>query len=275
MTLADLELTAEQQAIVRHPIEPLRIAAGAGTGKTTTVVARIVALIRDHAIGPEAVLGMTFTNKAAAELADRLRSELPALAMDGREVEVTTYHGFGLRLLSEFGATIGVERDIAVIGAGYVRQLLTESIGSDAYTHLDMTKSRQRLDDAANLRAQMAENLVTLDELLTADASTGGEQHLDRMELARILEAYETRKRELGVVDYGDLISLTHRLVTSQPDVAARVRERYAVVVLDDQAYVDDVFSRLRPTVPKWLPDWLNGKLVVVTLSDSPPAATP
>ena len=58
-------------------------------------------------------------------------------------------------------------------------------------------------------------------------------------------------------------------------EIRGEALDGHAVVVLDDQAYVDDVFSRLRPTVPKWLPDWLNGKLVVVTLSDSPPGATP
>jgi len=239
MTLQDLELTPEQRAIVTHPLEPLRIAAGAGTGKTTTVVARLVSLIRNHGISPESALGMTFTNKAAAELADRIRRELPDLAADGREIEVTTYHGFGLRILSEFGAVVGVERDISVIGAGYVRQLLTESVGDQNYAHLDMTKAKQRLDDAANLRSQMAENLLSVDRLFAIEPSVGGAEHEHRLELARILRTYEAHKRDLSVVDYGDLIALTHRLVTNHPEIAQRVRDRYAVVLLDEYQDTD------------------------------------
>lgn len=239
MTIAQLQLTAEQRAIVDHPLEPLRIAAGAGTGKTTTVVARLVSLIHNHGVAPEETLAMTFTNKASAELSDRIRLELPDLIADGREIDVTTYHGFGLRMLSEFGAMIGVERDLAVVGPGYVRQLLVDSVGSAPFRHIDMTKAKQRLDDAANLRAQLAENLVPIDTLLAIDGAAGGEQHAQRLELAVILANYEQRKRELGVVDYSDLIMRAHELVTGHPEVAARIRNRYRIVILDEYQDTD------------------------------------
>ena len=232
-------LTPEQEAIVRHPLEPLRVAAGAGTGKTTTIVARLAAAIAEGTLEPEEALGITFTNKAAEELAERLRSELAAYAAQGREVEVATYHGFALRLITEFGAVVGVERNLSVVGPGYVRQLLHESIGAGPYEHLDLTAPAWRVDEAAALGSQLSGNLCEPEDLeaiapLEPDPLWG-----QRLELASILRAYRDHKRELGVVDYGDLIWLAHRLVSRHPHIARRIRDRYRLVVLDEYQDTD------------------------------------
>ena len=136
--MTDWAPTSEQEAVVEHPEVPVRVTAGAGTGKTSTIVHRLARTIRDG-LPPEAALGITFTNKAAEELGDRLREELPDHTADGREVEVATYHGFAYSLLQEFGAFVGVERNAQVIGPGFVRQLLLESLPGRTYHHLDMT----------------------------------------------------------------------------------------------------------------------------------------
>jgi DNA helicase-2/ATP-dependent DNA helicase PcrA len=225
--------TPEQKAVIDHPSVPLRVTAGAGTGKTSTIVERLVAMI-DTGMLPEAALGITFTNKAAEELSDRLRIALPDFAAEGREVEVTTYHGFAHSLLQEFGAFVGVERDAQVIGPGYVRQLLLESLPGRRYDHLDMTFPPGRIEEAATLAGQLGDNLATAADLLELTAAHSGETWDVRHELAQIVAAYEARKRELGVVDYGDLIRLAHRLVTTQETIAARIRARYSLVLLDE-----------------------------------------
>ena len=149
-----MTLTPEQQAIVAHPLEPLRVSAGAGTGKTTTIVLRLAALI-ENGIDPEQALGITFTNKAADELADHLRQQLPELAATGREVEVTTYHGFAYAILQEFGALVGMERGADVIGPGFQRQLLEEGLVAGDYASLDLTAPAQRVDESAALTRQL------------------------------------------------------------------------------------------------------------------------
>ncbi len=146
--------TPEQMAIIKYPLRPLRVIAGAGTGKTTTIVHRLAHLV-ESGLSPERAVGITFTNKAADELAGRLRETLPELADDGREVEVTTYHGFAYGILQEFGAVIGVERDTEVVGPGYVRQLFHEAIANGSYELLDLTwipaarRRRGRLEQPA------------------------------------------------------------------------------------------------------------------------------
>ncbi len=238
MTTPTIVLTEEQQAIVRHPLEPLRVAAGAGTGKTTTIVARLAAAI-DGGLEPEAALGITFTNKAAEELADRLRGELRTLAADGREVEVTTYHGFALRIVTEFGPVVGIERDLQVVGPGYVRQLLHESVGAGGFDHLDLTALPWRIDEAATLHGQIAGNLLEPEAVLAAAPIEAPDPWPRRIELAHLLQRYRARKRSVGVVDYGDLIHLAHQIVAGHPELAARIRSRYEIVVLDEYQDTD------------------------------------
>ncbi|MCP4308007.1 MAG: ATP-dependent helicase [bacterium] len=228
--------TPEQTAIIEYPLEPLRVIAGAGTGKTTTIVQRLAHLVAEgHS--PERAIGITFTNKAAEELAGRLRNALPDLAEAGREVEVTTYHGFAYGILQEFGAIVGVERDTDIVGPGYVRQLIHEAIAEGDYSHLDLTWVPSRVDEAADLASQLARNLRTADDLLSIPP------HDDvssiRAEVAQIVRHYEEHKKRLGVLDYGDLILLTHRLLANHPGVAKRVRDRYSVALLDEYQDTD------------------------------------
>jgi DNA helicase-2/ATP-dependent DNA helicase PcrA len=228
--------TPEQSRIIGHPLRPLRVAAGAGTGKTATVVHRLARLI-GNGVSPERSVGITFTNKAADELAARLRAVLPDLAAAGREVEVTTYHGFAYALLQEYGAIVGVERDTEIIGPGYVRQLLQEATSRGEYHHLDLTWAPSLVEQAAQLAEQLAHNLMTPEQALTSDdpGPVGAARH----ELLAIIGRYAELKRSLGVVDYGDLILLAHRLLSSSPAVAATIASRYDVAVLDEYQDTD------------------------------------
>jgi len=223
--------TYEQQQIIDHPLTPLRVAAGAGTGKTTTIAMRLASLVLRDQIEPEAALGITFTNKAAAELADRLRRHLPDLAREGREVEVTTYHGFAHRLLSEFGPMIGLSRDVTVIGSGYRRQLLRDALSTTPTSILDLTSPPRRVDELATLSSRLGDHLRSPADVLTTSGEGGVVE--TRSEMAKVLETYNTLKARLGVVDYADLIRIAHRIV-SDGAVAARVRDRYRLVLLDE-----------------------------------------
>ena len=232
--------SSEQQAVVDHPLDqPLRVAAGAGTGKTSTIVMRLQRAV-EEGVPPESALGLTFTNKAAQELSDRLRQALADRTAEGSQVEVTTYHSFAYGLLREFGAYIGVERDSRLIGPGYVRQLIQEELGSSAdYDYLDLTHPPTRVADAAALMRRLADNLLQpaaiIDRPFPAEDTAAGRRH----ELAMLVERVLERKRALGLIDFGDLVMLVHRLLAEHPTVAARVRDRYRIVLLDEYQDTD------------------------------------
>ena len=222
----------EQRAVIDHPLEPLRVAAGAGTGKTSTMAWRLQALVERHDIAPEQALGITFTNKAAEELASRLRDALPAAAREGREVEVTTYHGFAHSLVRELGPLIGLPRSIEVVTPGYVRQLLREALGAEPREHLNLTHPPTSVARLATLANALGDNLLEPAQVI--DAAGSEDPWPVRLEMARVLEVFEAEKRRLGVVDYADLVSLAHRILSEHPEAAARVRSRYRAVLLDE-----------------------------------------
>ncbi len=222
----------EQREILDLGIASIRIRAGAGTGKTTTVAMVIANLVADHGIDPEHVLGMTFTNKAAAELADRVRSQLGHQIDTSRQAEIHTYHGFAAQLLAEFGSLAGVDGRVRIITPTFSRQILTEIMHRTTYRHVNIVDFRS-VDQVRRLSDRLADHLKTPATLLESEEPNGDIEE-KRKEMLETLLRYEEAKRAYGVVDYGDLVTLSTRLMTKHPDFAARVRERYRAVILDE-----------------------------------------
>ncbi|MDH4354275.1 MAG: UvrD-helicase domain-containing protein, partial [Actinomycetota bacterium] len=112
-----LSLTDEQLAAVTAPAGPTVVVAGAGSGKTTVMSARVVWLVATGVVSPDAVLGLTFTNKAAAELSSRIRSALVAWGpVPEVGPTVATYHAYAARLLREHGVRLGLEPGSQLLG---------------------------------------------------------------------------------------------------------------------------------------------------------------
>jgi DNA helicase-2/ATP-dependent DNA helicase PcrA len=223
--------SAEQYAVIHHPLEPLRVAAGAGSGKTGTMALRLAHFVTNGSIEPEQALGITFTNKAAGELAERVRLAVPVAASEGREVEITTYHGFAHGLLAEFGPLVGVPRGVRIVTPGYTRQLIRDVIGAGPRPLLDLTQPGRVADRVARLASTLGDHLRSAADLFSESDDPVA---LERNALADVLEAYERRKAALGVVDFADLVTLAHRLVTEHEGLAERIRDRYRLVLLDE-----------------------------------------
>lgn len=224
----------EQQAILDYPLAPLRIAAGAGTGKTTTLAHRIARLVSDG-IEPEQILGITFTNKAAEELAERVTTTLvdESDTATVRQVDVHTYHGFAASLLREFGPLVGVERSTAIITPTFGRQLFTDSLEGGEYRQLDVTY-RGIVNKPAYMAATMGDHLVQAEDVRSLAPAEPDQIWLERLEIIGIVERYRAEKDRLGAVDYSDLIAKTHTLVVRFPEIASRIRSRYRAVFLDE-----------------------------------------
>ena len=222
----------EQRRIINAGLRTVRIRAGAGTGKTTTVGMVIANLIANHDVEPERILGITFTNKAASELADRIRVELGELVDEGRQAEVHTYHGFAAQILAEFGALAGVDPRVRIITPTFSRQLLSEIVHFTRYRHLPITSPRT-VDQVRHLGDRLADHLLSAADLMKERASED-EVELARGEMLEALIEYQQVKHDLGVVDYGDLVTRSASILESHPELATQVRDRYQAVVLDE-----------------------------------------
>ena len=250
-----IRLSPEQQAVVDYPLRPLRVSAGAGTGKTTTVSYRMARLVREEGIPPEQLLGLTFTNKAAEELSLRVRQVLSDFTDPLREVEVNTYHGFCSGIVTEFGALLGIERNLSIIAPAQTRQLVKQVIRVTSLPGLDNTDLFYLPGAIIRFSSSLADHLLNPDQIdedmLRAGIPDLTETHFGRKSdfsdyerLAAtfpkrrgMLEAtrqYQAHKRKLGVVDYGDLITLVHRIIATEPQIAQRIRSRYRAVVADE-----------------------------------------
>ncbi|QCO99203.1 ATP-dependent helicase [Arthrobacter sp. 24S4-2] len=153
--------TAEQSAIISSPLTPRLVIAGAGSGKTATMADRVVWLVANGWVRPEEVLGVTFTRKAAGELASRIRAKLAALqriaaedtrhltfpagllSEDALEPKVSTYHSYASGIVSDYGLRLGVERDVVLLGGAQAWQLASEVVEAfdGDYEHFRAAKS--------------------------------------------------------------------------------------------------------------------------------------
>ena len=110
----------DQRHVIEHPLSPLLVVAGAGTGKTTVMAARMLHLVEQGLATPHQILGLTFTNKAAANFKQRVRERLGADA----DVTVSTYHGFGASLVAAHALELGLDAGTQVLNRAQAWQLL-------------------------------------------------------------------------------------------------------------------------------------------------------
>jgi DNA helicase II / ATP-dependent DNA helicase PcrA len=254
--------TDEQLAAITAPLEPGLIVAGAGSGKTTVMAARVVWLVGTGQVEPHQVLGLTFTNKAASELAARITSCLRGAGLPvEEEPRVATYHAFAGRLVTEHGLRVGVEPRSRLLADATRYQLAARVLRRrrTPLHHLNnvfgtLVGNLVALDSELNehlvapseLRAWDQEWLADLDAALVECRDLKGfgghcaklEQMrtaaLKRQELAELVGDYRRAKKELDAVDFGDHVALAAALAEGVPEVAAAEQEATSVVLLDE-----------------------------------------
>jgi DNA helicase II / ATP-dependent DNA helicase PcrA len=267
----DWTFSDQQFAAITAPLEPAVVIAGAGSGKTTVMAARVVWLVATGRVRPDQVLGLTFTTKATAELQQRIRESLRQAGLlpdrgtrpldddedDVEEPTVATYHSYASALLSEHGLRIGHEPDTRLIADASRYQLAARAV--QRYTRpVDKLSDSPRhvVQYLLSLDAEMSEHLVTPAEVRAYDAAQRplfeagmATEHrktyrdknekailaIDRRaELLGLVEAYRDLKRHLGLMDFSDQIALTARLAQECPEVGEVERDKYRIVLLDE-----------------------------------------
>ncbi|AXI73835.1 UvrD-helicase domain-containing protein [Streptomyces cavourensis] len=259
--LLGIPFTPEQTACITAPPAPQVIVAGAGSGKTTVMAARVVWLVGTGQVAPEQVLGLTFTNKAAGELAERVRKALIAAGVTDPEVidpdhppgepTISTYHAFAGRLLTEHGLRIGLEPSTRLLADATRYQLAAKVLREAPGPYPALTRSFPTLvSDLLALDGELSEHLVRPERLETYDTellhelATARLTNADlrkvpetaeaRRSLLALTERYRTAKRSRDLIDFGDQIALSAELALTRPEVGTILRDEFRVVLLDE-----------------------------------------
>ncbi len=256
--LLGFEVSDEQWLCVSAPLEPFVIVAGAGTGKTAVMAARVLWLVASGLVREHEVLGLTFTNKAASELAARVtlllnrwRAQRPAdRETTNGEPTIATYHSFARRLIDEQGLRVGIEPGARLLSAAAVAQLAFRVVCQAR----DLTATRHGPSQVAShvirLDANLAEQAISTDDLRAHDQGVIAavdaqpkptkavlgtrETALRRTELAKLVDELRRARQAVGGLDFSDHMRLCADLVRSSEELVAGMRAAYPVVLLDE-----------------------------------------
>lgn len=230
-------LNKAQEEVVGHTEGPLLVVAGAGTGKTGVLVARINRLLNEG-VPAKAVLAVTFTEKAAAEMLDRIAEARQHIETT---LPIMTFNAFGESLLREFNTDIGLSRDFLVMGDNakvvFLRQHLTE-LGLRYFSPISNPEGL--LPDIADYFSQLKQHVITPNIYNQFVASMRVGDEADRLEkskheeLARAYQAYIEISNRESVIDYDDQIYRVIELLKVRPNVLEILQSRYQHIMIDE-----------------------------------------
>lgn len=260
------EPTDEQARVIEAPMAPMAVIAGAGSGKSETMAARVVWLVANGFVRPERVLGLTFTRKAASELGarvrkrlDRLREVLPAdelerlggdALFDG-EPMVSTYHSYAARLFGDHALREALEPTMRLISPAVAWQICSRVVDAydgpmdrvdwqpDTVTKAvmdlagDLAEHLRTAEDVRKVGRWLDERFAALEKPLKAQRDIL-DKHAVREQLMPLVEAYGRAKAEREVIDHGDQMALAARIAHRHPEVGMIERSRFSVVLLDE-----------------------------------------
>jgi len=214
-------LNPEQRAAVTHGEGPLLILAGAGSGKTRVLTHRIACLIRDLGIAPRSILAVTFTNKAAREMKERLERLLGEGQL--HDLTVGTFHAFCARLLRRDGPLVGIDRAFAIYDEGDQRALIRQAMSEQGVS--------ERLFTPGAIGAVISGAKNELKG--PADMASVPRNQLDRI-AALVWQRYDALLRENNAVDFDDLLLLVCRLFETSDQALEKWQERYQHILVDE-----------------------------------------
>ena len=213
-------LNPMQRAAVTTIDGPLLINAGPGSGKTRVITHRVAYLVRDCGIYPYRIAAVTFTNKAAREMRDRLR---PLLGEDAERLTVATFHAFCATVLRSAGDRIGLDRSFVIYDdtdqIAMVKRAM-EDAGVDPKTFAP--------------RAILSAISGAKSKLLDAEAFRLAQENPYDEIVHRVYDAYERLLAQSSAVDFDDLLLKVYQLLHDVPDVAERYQRRYAQFMVDE-----------------------------------------
>ena len=239
-------LNNEQKSAVVHRDGPLLIVAGAGTGKTTVITRRIAWLIEQKLANSDEILSLTFTEKSATEMEERVDKLLP---LGYHDLWISTFHSFCQRILEAHALDIGLPINFKLYTNTQLWMLIRQNLD-----RLDLDYYRPLGNPSRFIHSLIRHFSRAKDELVTPQDYTGYARELElnsdndlglsvdekKVEVKRVSEVanayavYQKLLAETGALDFGDLITFTNALFTTRPNVLARFRKQFKFVLVDE-----------------------------------------
>ncbi|ANE43475.1 ATP-dependent helicase [Deinococcus puniceus] len=217
------QLNPNQAQAADHYTGPALVIAGAGSGKTRTLIYRIAHLIQHYGADPGEILAVTFTNKAAAEMRERAKH----LVKGADKLWMSTFHSAGVRILRAYGEHIGLRRGFVIYDDDDQMDILKEIMGAVPGIGPDTNPRVLRgILDRAKSNLQVPADLERWPEPYISG--------LPRETAAEVYRRYEARKKGQNAIDFGDLITETVRLFKEVPGVLDRVQDRACFIHVDE-----------------------------------------
>lgn len=233
-------LNQEQVEAVTHDQGPLLLVAGAGTGKTTVITRRLAWLIFKQKATPEQILALTFTEKAAEEMEERVDRLLPYGYVD---LWISTFHAFGQRILEENALEIGLDPHFKIITPIDAWQMMRKNINRFELNYYKPLGSPTRFLKAlaqhfSRLKDEdvKPEQYLALAEKKMEQAKTdeAKEEAEKMLETAKAYQVYEKLKEENGLLDFGDLIIKTLELFHQRKSILEKYRRQFKYILVDE-----------------------------------------
>ena len=264
--------TPEQRAVIESPLEPALVVAGAGSGKTETMAARVLWLLANDLVRPTEILGLTFTRKAAGELAERIRTRIDQLERAGLMAApgdpfdvpaVSTYNAYANALFRDNAAVLGREADGAVLGEAAAWQLARRVVlasrderlpgldrGVEAVTGAVLNVARALAENVADPEAvrdyaRELQSVLELPSTAQYPAVVKAVTDVGALDVLLDLAAdLDELKRRRGLVEFSDQVALGLEIVRRRPEIADAEKASYRVVLLDE--YQDTSVTQTR-----------------------------
>ena len=210
------ELNEKQKLAVSSPRQPILLIAGPGTGKTCTLIARIIYEIENHHINPEQILTLTFSNKAAGEIKSRLENVLKNIA---EKLRIATFHSFCLDILRKNYETAGLSKTFSICDSDYQKRLLKQ---------LMISRVRENIDRKINAILLAFSNHTLKGKTLPVFSAT-------------IYDEYTQHLKKHHLIDYDQILSKTFTLFKDHSDILNQYRFLNQSILVDEFQDTDPI----------------------------------
>ncbi|MGL5057130.1 MAG: ATP-dependent helicase, partial [Fusobacteriaceae bacterium] len=216
---------------------PVLILAGAGSGKTRTITYRIAHMVLECGISPYKILAVTFTNKAAKEMKERVER---LIGEDGRKATVSTFHSFGIRVLRIYADKIGYDSNFTIFDSDdqkrVIRGILKELVVMD-----------KKLGDSylASVISKLKENSITHEEYLKENSF-----QTNAKIIAEVYKRYSIILKTNNGMDFSDILTNTYELLKN-PEILERISEKYQYIMVDEYQDTNDIQYKIINTIAK------------------------